>query len=273
MPTRAIPPGEAFLAGDTAPTVRTKLNGSLDWALAQMQAIENRLEAALAGLAGAGVLTGLTVAPGDGLSVQVAAGSALIGHLVTRAAAATVAVTAEAECYVHLLQDGSFATTATGTPPAGQASILLATVTADGDSVTAIDNEPPGKERLGLGVTGLSATVAAGSASVGADKLGADLLVPFDAVLNAARLRARVAPTGADLIVDLNLNGASLWAASPDRRVRIADSGTAGLQTRFDTFAVSAGDRLTVDVDQVGSVTPGSGLTLAIEFRLAGLPL
>jgi len=274
MPTRDIPPGDAFVAGDTAPTVRTKLNGNLAWAEAQMQGIEDRLEGCLAAIAGSGVLSGLVVSAGGGLSVEVSAGAAIIGHVVTKPAAATgVAVAAEAESFVYLLQDGGFATNATGAPPTGQASILLAAVTADADSVTAVDNEPPGKERLGLGASGLSAIVDAGTVTVGADKLGADLLVPFDAILNAARLHARVAPTGADLIVDLNLNGASLWAASPDRRVRLADGETAGLQTRFDAPAVSAGDRLTVDVDQVGSTTPGSGLTLAVEFRLAGLSL
>lgn len=274
MPTHHIPAGDAFVAGDTAPTVRTKLNDNLAWAAAQMQGIEDRLETSLTTLAGSGVLVGLTASPGDGLSVDVAPGSALLGHLVTRATEAIgIAVAAEDDNYVYLLQDGTVTTNTTGLPPPAQASLLLAIATADTDNVTAVDNDPPGRPRLTLNTAGFTTLIDAGTVTVGADRLGHDLLVPCDAVLNAVRLHARTAPAGADLIVDLNRNGTSVWSTSPAQRLRIADGETAGLQTHFDAPTIAAGDRLTIDVDQVGSLNPGSGLTLAIELRLAGLSL
>lgn len=77
------------------------------------------------------------------------------------------------------------------------------------------------------------------------------------------------APTGADLIVDVNVAGTSIYAAAGDQPTIAAteqDSAYAGA-TADDTVAdFAAGDVITVDVDQVGSTVAGSDLTIALAI-------
>ncbi len=88
---------------------------------------------------------------------------------------------------------------------------------------------------------------------------GPDLtLVRWDA-------RVKVAPTDADLILDVLLGGASLWASTPADRPTIAATATSGTDTSFDTATIADGNVLTFDIDQVGSTIPGGQVTLILE--------
>lgn len=77
-----------------------------------------------------------------------------------------------------------------------------------------------------------------------------------------AKVRASVgvAPVGSGVVVDLKKNGTSIGYP-----VTIA----AGAFTAFVTpnVAVTSGDYLTVDILSVGSVTPGSGLTVTVSIE------
>jgi hypothetical protein len=150
VPAKDIPAGPVFESGDTAPVVRTKLNGGLAWAEEQIQGVEDRLEGSVSALVGRGVVTGLLVTAGAGLSVSVASGTAVVGFPVTKATPSTVAVEPSATNRVYLMQDGSFQTTTSPTPPAGQECVPLATATTNAGAVTAVDNDPAGKPKLGL---------------------------------------------------------------------------------------------------------------------------
>ncbi len=175
MGAKAIPSGTPFVSGDTAPVVRDKLNANLAWAEEQVQGVEDRFEATVARIVGSGVVAGLAVTAGSGLSVDVSAGVAMVGFEVTRSApAAGVGVAAEATNYVFLRQDGTVATNTTGEAPAGQASILLATAVAGASAVTSVNNDPTGKPKLSL-LPGLG--VGEGIA----ETLMAESLVGFDA--------------------------------------------------------------------------------------------
>ncbi len=149
MATKDIPAGTAFVSGDTAPVVRTKLNDNLVWADEQLQGIEDRLEQGLIELVGVGVLRGLAVSPGEGLSVSVAPGAAFLGVVVVVATTVTAAVPAGEESTVYLLQDGSLVASTSG-PPTEQAALMLATVVTDLAGVVSVDNDPAGKPVLGL---------------------------------------------------------------------------------------------------------------------------
>lgn len=174
MATKDIPSGSAFVSGDTAPTVREKLNANLAWAEEQAQGVEDRLEGAIGVLVGTGVVTGLAVAPGNGLSVDVGAGVAVLGFAVARSAAQTgIAVAASATNHVFLRQDGGFETNTSGAPPTGMASLLLATALVGESAVISVDNDPAGKPKLsllpGLGVGEGIATALIAEGLVGFD--------------------------------------------------------------------------------------------------------
>lgn len=78
-------------------------------------------------------------------------------------------------------------------------------------------------------------------------------------------LQVKVAPTGQDLIMDVNLGGTSLWNVTPADRPTVSAGATSGSGSSFDTTTISDGDVLTVDIDQVGSGAAGSQATLILE--------
>lgn len=77
-------------------------------------------------------------------------------------------------------------------------------------------------------------------------------------------LHAGTAPVGQALIVDVNANGASVFTAA--NRPKIADGATDGSAVPdVEADTVAPNQTITVDVDQVGSGTAGSDLTVVVE--------
>lgn len=92
----------------------------------------------------------------------------------------------------------------------------------------------------------------------------------------SVELVAGTAPVGADLIVDVNVEGTSQFTAAS--RPRIVAGQTAGSAVPADNpgdqALVAPGEDFTVDVDQVGSGTAGSDLTVSVvaaEYAANGL--
>lgn len=87
--------------------------------------------------------------------------------------------------------------------------------------------------------------------------------VPFDSTLDIVlgTLDPAAPPAGSDVLVDVNLDGNSIFAAPGDRL-------TFGAGVTFATAPVAVtatfGQRLTVDVDQIGSTSPGQDLVVVI---------
>lgn len=78
---------------------------------------------------------------------------------------------------------------------------------------------------------------------------------------------ANTAPTGASLIIDVNKNGTTMYTTQANRPTITAGSvTTADESTNMDVTTFVKGDRISVDIDQVGSTVPGSDLTVAIRF-------
>ena len=67
------------------------------------------------------------------------------------------------------------------------------------------------------------------------------------------------APTGASIIVDVNVGGTTIMTGT---KVVIAISAFVGSQTTFSTTTVADGGYITVDIDQVGSTIAGADLTI-----------
>ena len=91
--------------------------------------------------------------------------------------------------------------------------------------------------------------------------------IPFMWAATIVQVRARVsvAPTGADIILDVNKNGTTMYgtATNPTIATGAKDSGNAVP----DATTMAAGDFLSVDIDQIGSTIAGSNLVVVVEWE------
>jgi hypothetical protein len=82
-------------------------------------------------------------------------------------------------------------------------------------------------------------------------------------------IRASVgtAPAGASILVDVNINGTTIFTTQANRPAIAAAANTSGKVTNMDVTTVTNGQYLTIDVDQIGSSTAGSDLTVQVEVQ------
>jgi len=92
------------------------------------------------------------------------------------------------------------------------------------------------------------------------------LYIDFTGTILEAHASVITAPTGANIICDVNLNDTSIWSADAGQRLTINSGSFTDTQTSFTTTAVAVGDYLTVDVDQVGSTVAGSKLVVRVKI-------
>ena len=88
---------------------------------------------------------------------------------------------------------------------------------------------------------------------------------PFDATLEGVSAAVNTAPTGADIVLDVNKNGASIFPISTHPTIP-ATTFDSGVEVVPDDTGILEGDYLQVDIDQVGSVISGSDLTVFIRY-------
>ena len=93
------------------------------------------------------------------------------------------------------------------------------------------------------------------------------LVLPFDATLVSVRAAAGTAPTGAAIIVDVNIDGTTAFTTQGDRPTIGAGTNASAAETPAVT-ALPAGSYLTVDIDQIGSTVAGADLTVTIEYTI-----
>jgi hypothetical protein len=94
----------------------------------------------------------------------------------------------------------------------------------------------------------------------------ARLILPVAGTIIGAMATVGTASTGASIIIDVNLNGTTIFTTQANRPTITASSNSSPLATP-DITAVSAGDYLTIDIDQVGSSSAGADLVIVIRFR------
>lgn len=86
--------------------------------------------------------------------------------------------------------------------------------------------------------------------------------------LITARASVGTAPVGASIIANLTVNGVSYWNGAAAQRPTILDGTVTDLAgPPFNNSIISAGSYLNAKVDQIGSTTAGSDLTLVIRLR------
>lgn len=94
----------------------------------------------------------------------------------------------------------------------------------------------------------------------------ASIAAPFNGKIVSVSAAAGTAPVGADMLIDVNVGGTSVFDVDADRvtiadgaQTDVADATGAAADTDF-----AQGALITVDVDQVGSGTAGSDVTVCI---------
>ncbi len=97
------------------------------------------------------------------------------------------------------------------------------------------------------------------------------LYAEVDRQIYACRVVANTAPTGANLIVDVNLDGATIYTTAANRPTIIA-AANVGAWTLPDRVAsagtqIAKGSYMSVDVDQIGSTIAGADLTVEVMWR------
>jgi len=93
----------------------------------------------------------------------------------------------------------------------------------------------------------------------------AKFYIPGAITLGNVRASVATAPVGSDIIIDVNKNGESVFTTQSNRPKIYAGQVLVSHSTPDVTEFVE-GDYITVDVDAVGSLNPGSDLTVQIEF-------
>lgn len=85
--------------------------------------------------------------------------------------------------------------------------------------------------------------------------------------LRKVSLSVGTAPTGADLIVDVNVAGTTAFSVQANRPKVVAGqtSGSAVPAQAGNDVDVAPGAAITVDVDQIGSTIAGADLTVTVE--------
>ena len=89
--------------------------------------------------------------------------------------------------------------------------------------------------------------------------------MPFAGKISAVTAAVTTAPVGATAIFDLHKNGTTMYTTQGNRPT-IAAGATSVTATNPDVLTWAAGDRLTVEVDQIGSGTAGANLTLCVSY-------
>jgi len=107
-------------------------------------------------------------------------------------------------------------------------------------------------------ILGISSDVSVGT------NITNQVTIENSGTIQKAWINAKTAPVGSDLIIDLKLNGTSIWATTTTNRLKLVNGASTGSQTSFDTTAVVAGQLLSLDVIQVGSTTPGQYVTVQL---------
>lgn len=89
---------------------------------------------------------------------------------------------------------------------------------------------------------------------------------PFAATIINVTAAVNTAPTGADIILDVNLNGVTIFTTQANRPRILAGTFQETVDAVPDVTAAANDQYLTVDIDQVGSGVAGADLTVFVRY-------
>lgn len=83
-------------------------------------------------------------------------------------------------------------------------------------------------------------------------------------IIKGVRASVGTAPTGASVIVDVNINGTTIFTTQANRPTIAISGNTSGKVTSMDVTSWADGNYVTVDIDQVGSTVAGANLSVQV---------
>jgi len=101
------------------------------------------------------------------------------------------------------------------------------------------------------------------------DNASYEIIVPENLVCERVYINVKTRPTGCQLIVDVNLDGTTIFSTQTNRP-KIAAGLTVAESGKPDTVVFNKNQKLSIDIDQVGSDDPGEDLTVQLRCRLRG---
>lgn len=84
--------------------------------------------------------------------------------------------------------------------------------------------------------------------------------------INSVRASVGTAPTGAAVLVDVDVDGTTIYGTQANRPT-IAVSTNTDVAGAASTTTIAAGHYLTVDIDQIGSTVTGSDLVVSVTMQ------
>ena len=93
---------------------------------------------------------------------------------------------------------------------------------------------------------------------------------PTAMTLTSVASSVTTAPTGATLVVDINVNGSTILSTKLSIDISEETSTTAATPAVISSASIAAGDEITIDIDQVGSTIAGAGLKVYLIGTVAG---
>jgi len=107
---------------------------------------------------------------------------------------------------------------------------------------------------------GIAASDEITDLEVGVDK--AVFRVPTAMTLTDVRASVTTAPVGSTIIIDVNKNGSTIFSTKLSIDAGEKTSETASVPAVISVSSFSDDDEITVDIDQIGSTTAGTGLKI-----------
>ena len=95
-----------------------------------------------------------------------------------------------------------------------------------------------------------------------------ELFAAASLTLTEVFISVKTAPTDANIIVDVNKNGTTIFT-DQGKRPEIVATATSDTSDAPDVTAIVKNDKLTIDIDQIGSTLPGENLTVHVRFTQA----
>jgi len=166
----------------------------------------------------------------------------------------------------NLLEGSNKATVQDHTP---KAHTLASHSTKDHNELTGVTSDQHHAQSHSLASHSGSGTVkttlsfaVTGTLTTGNDK-APTIVAPCTLTITKVKLVVKTAPTGADLIVDVNKAGTTIFTTQANRP-KITVGNTQGDSGAPDVTSLSEGDKITIDIDQVGSTVAGADLTVEV---------
>jgi hypothetical protein len=204
----------------------------------------------------------------------VTAGAGTTTWTVTRGAESTSGATHDNGATVtHVLTAGALLALQDEVTPDASAVTYTPAVAADWDGDTDPGNADDALDQLAERVDDLEATVTRGLAfylhgEMAVETRAMAIIAPMALTVLHVRCVVESAPTGADLILDVNKNGTTLFTTQGNRPT-IAATETSDVSAAPDVTAIAQGDVISIDVDQIGSSDPGENLTVTVVCEVA----